>query len=343
MENSKNKKIRPALGRGLSALISSAPVPVSPPAETVKLVHESPLPSISVGPSQAMQSKKLVSIITSHSTATSNDSNATNESVRYLALSSIVNNPDQPRQNFSEQELSELTNSIKNLGVLQPILVRPSAKLSGKYEIVAGERRWRAAERAKLAQVPVIIKELEDRAAYEIALVENVQRADLGALEVAKAYNKLIEEFNLTQEDVAERVGKDRASVANYVRLLKLPEAVQKLVAEGKLSMGHARAILTVREPSAQMSLAQKVLSENLSVRALEQIVARVVVLDRGKRRIKGLTTASASDFPEITDRLRKVLGTKIAIRHSKSGRGKIEIEYFSEQELERLVEILES
>jgi ParB family chromosome partitioning protein len=184
---------------------------------------------------------------------------------------------------------------------------------------------------------------MDDIQALEIALVENVQRSNLNPVEEAQGYQRLIDEFRLSQKDVAERVGKDRASVANYLRLLVLPESVMKLLQEGAISMGHAKAILTVREPSAQVSLARKAVDESLSVRALEAIVSRTVVLEAPKRPVSRVGRERGADgVPvDVIDRMRNRLGTKVVVRHHRSGRGKIEIEYFSEQELDRLVELI--
>jgi ParB family chromosome partitioning protein len=222
------------------------------------------------------------------------------------------------------------------LGVLQPILVRPWA---GGYQIVAGERRFRASIRAGLSQVPVIIKDLTDRETFEVALVENVQRLNLNPLEEARGYQRLMDEFNLSAQEVAARVGKDRATVANLVRILKLPTAVLEYLREGLITVGHAKAILTVKEPAAQTSLAQKVIDETLSVRALEAIVSREVILDEPKR-VRGAKSVETSEFPEIEERLRNNLGTKVAIRRSKKG-GAIELHFFSDSELDRLIDIL--
>jgi ParB family chromosome partitioning protein len=238
---------------------------------------------------------------------------------------------------FSDSEINELSESIKTLGVLQPILVRPFA---GKYQIVAGERRFRAATKAGLSQVPVIIRELSEKETLEIGIVENVQRQNLNPIEEAKGYQRLMDEFSLTAQEVSERVGKERATVANVVRILKLPQQVQDLVREGKLSIGHAKAILTVKEPSAQISLAHKVIGEGLSVRALESIVGREVVLD-GPRKIGVERQAvQAPQFPEVEERLRNALGTKVTIRKGKQG-GAIELHFFSDAELDRLIDVL--
>jgi len=256
--------------------------------------------------------------------------------VLYVDVARITANPEQPRVDFPEQEIAELSESIKVLGVLQPILVRPRA---GGYQIVAGERRFRASIRAGLSQVPVLVKDLSDRDTFEVALVENVQRLNLNPLEEAKGYQRLIDEFNLSAQEVAERVGKDRATVANLVRVLKLPAAVQEYLREGHITVGHAKAILTVKEPAAQTSLAQKVIDESLSVRALEAIVSREVVLEEPKKP-RAAKTIETAEFPEIEERLRNSLGTKVTIRRSKKG-GAIELHFFSDSELDRLIDIL--
>lgn len=309
------KNQRMALGRGLSALVSSAaPVAATPP----------PVPSLPQVADNIVESRSAI--------ATTDP----NSGVQYVDVSRISANPEQPRVDFPEQEISELSESIRALGILQPILVRP---WQGGYQIVAGERRFRASIRAGLSQVPVLIKELSDRDTFEVALVENVQRLNLNPLEEARGYQRLMDEFNLNAQEVAARVGKDRATVANLVRVLKLPQAVQDYLREGIITVGHAKAILTVKEPAAQTSLAQKVIDESLSVRALEAIVSREVVLEdpkkpRLEKRIK------TSQFPEIEERLRNALGTKVTIRRSKKG-GAVELHFFSDSELDRLIDIL--
>ncbi|NDC37383.1 MAG: ParB/RepB/Spo0J family partition protein [Proteobacteria bacterium] len=331
MDTKGKKPLRPALGRGLAALISAPAVPVQA-AQVAQDVTAQTAPAISVLPGG------LDGEISSTSVT---------NTVRFVAVSTVKPNPKQPRTEFNESEIAELADSIRTLGVLQPVLVRPNSSAPGEYEIVAGERRWRASQRAGLTQIPVIVKELTDLATLEIALVENIQRSNLSPLEEARAYQRLADEFSLSQKEIAERVGKDRASVANYMRLLGLPPAVLDLLQMGQITMGHAKAILTVKEPNAQIGLAKKVVAENLSVRALEAIVSRVVVLDSGRKgKTKDEETPGggylrSADFPEVTDRLRAALGTKVLVRHHDSGRGRIEIEYFSEQELDRLVELL--
>lgn len=335
MDKREKKGQRSALGRGLAALISSAPVSVNP-APTKPDNDEVPL---------SMSHAQVGNLATK---PVADAASPTPGQVRFVRVGDLFPNPKQPRQEFNQQEINELADSIKVMGLLQPVLVRPAQSFGpGKYEIVAGERRWRAASAVNLQQVPVIIKELTDQEVLEIGLVENIQRSNLSPLEEARAYQRLADDFNLSQREIAERVGKDRASVANYMRLLSLPEQILEMLKNGQITMGHAKAILTVKEPGAQLGLAKKVISESLSVRALEAIVSRSVVLP-GARRVGAKEDARSedqssmrSDFPEVTDRLRTALGTKVVIRHHESGRGRIEVEYFSEQELDRLVEII--
>lgn len=309
----KKGETRRALGRGLQALVATrSAVPVRYTSATARESAVSNL--IAEGESVA------------------------DGSVRYTSITDLYRNPNQPRQDFSENEIAELAESIKNHGVLQPILVR-SRKSSAGYEIIAGERRWRAAQQAKVMQVPVIIKDFNDDLSFEIALVENIQRADLNPVEEALAYQNLVDRLKLNQSAVAERVGKDRATVANSLRLLKLPPPVIDLLRNGKITTGHAKAILSAKEPAVQMSLAQKVVDTGLSVRALEEIVSRVVVLPASRKRTKKGATESA--YPELVTRLREALGTKVTIRHTPTGAGKIEIEYFSEEELDRIAETI--
>jgi ParB family chromosome partitioning protein len=309
------KPAKMGLGRGLSALVSTA-TPVSVTQQTTPAVRTEP--------------SNTNDVLQSGSSA----------AVKFVALSQLQANPSQPRTDFSEQEIAELAESIKTLGLLQPILVRSHA---GGYQIIAGERRYRAAAKAGLAQVPVIIKSLDDRETLEVAIVENVQRQNLNPFEEAKGYQRLMDEFALTSQEVADRVGKDRATVSNLTRILKLPPVVQEMVRDGRISVGHAKAILTVKEPVAQISLANKVISENLSVRALESIVSRDVVLDSPRKAEKGATKRNLiSPHPELEERLRNALGTKVSIHRSARG-GSIELHFFSEGELDRLVDILSS
>jgi ParB family chromosome partitioning protein len=369
------KSNRVALGRGLASLISSKPVPVTPPRDRgadgssgvsagVTTQHRNPQNHDSATTTSTSAGNAALAVAPDQTIGTASEQTpqslgnpsesgvSTAEGVRYLPIEQLRGNPHQPRKEFAEVELKELSDSIRTLGVLQPILVRAESdtnlaagsdrKLG--YEIVAGERRFRAAQRAGLTKVPVIIRHLSEREVVEIALVENVQRADLSPLEEAQGYNRLSEEFGLTQREIAERVGKDRATIANFLRLLSLPPPVIELLRKGEISMGHAKAILTVREPAVQVNLAKKIVAEGLSVRAIEAIVSRSVAITPTISKSKEPQKTNAGITPEVAaviDRLRSRLGTKVSVSHHASGRGKIEVEYFSFPELERLMELI--
>lgn len=328
--------MRSALGRGLGALISQPVVSIS----SVKAAKaEASGESISNSDGSAARTLEVAPIAPEPHVTPDGDR------ILFVPVTSIHPNPAQPRKTFVEQDLVELADSIKNMGVLQPVIVRPRRDGDG-YEVVAGERRWRASQRAGLDSVPVIVKELSDWETLEIALVENVQRADLNPIEEAQAYQRLMDHYSLSQEDVADRIGKERATIANYLRLLKLAPEVQKFVQEGKVTFGHAKAILSVKDAAAQVSLAKKVVEEGLSVRAIEALASTAAVLDGQQRpALRGQAVGIAGSrsislaFPDVVERLRRALGTKVLIRHQKTGRGRIEIEYFSEEELDRLVE----
>ncbi|RMH06630.1 MAG: ParB/RepB/Spo0J family partition protein [Nitrospirae bacterium] len=261
-------------------------------------------------------------------------SSATGQRVQYIAVQQILPNPLQPRHEFSNEDLAHLVDSIKRHGLLQPVLVR--LKGDGMYELIAGERRIRAAKLAGLSVIPALVRTATDEQSMALALVENIQRSNLNPIEEAQAYSRLIQEFGLTQEDVATRVGKDRSSVANMVRLLTLPIEVQQLVATNQLSVGHAKVLLSVQGRATQIRLAEQIVSGRLSVRAAERLVAR-----------SRKTTSSApeqsrlpGDLADLEAQLRRGLGTKVVIRPRNSG-GEIAIQYFSQEDLTRLVEIL--
>jgi ParB family chromosome partitioning protein len=254
--------------------------------------------------------------------------------VTLIPIGQIAPNPGQPRKKFSPEALEELTASIRDRGVLQPILVRRS--VSG-YELIAGERRWRAATQAGLVEIPAIVKEAGREDSLAIALIENVQREDLNPIEAAGAYHTLAEQFGLSQDDVARLVGKDRTSVANYLRLLKLPLAIQEDVSEGRLSMGHARALLALPERHRQVAARDTVIARGLSVRATEDLIRS---LTRERASPASQRKASDPNVAAIEDDLRRRLGTKVALTTRGAG-GAITISYHSPEELERLLEIL--
>ena len=253
-----------------------------------------------------------------------------------LKLSSIEPNREQPRKDFDEVALLELADSIKQYGVLQPLIVQ---KKKDYYEIIAGERRWRASKLAGLKEVPVIIKEFSEQEILEISLIENIQRENLNPIEEAMAYKKLLEEFHLKQDEVAERVSKSRTAVTNSMRLLKLDEQVQQMVISDMISTGHARALLAIEDKEQQLMLAQKIFDEKLSVRETEKLIK---MLKAPKKEEKDPASDHKSFiYTDLEEKLKNVIGTKVSINPKKNGKGKIEIEYYSEEELERIFDLL--
>lgn len=256
-----------------------------------------------------------------------------NTRVQEIELSRITPNPEQPRKEFEQESLTELAESIKVHGLLQPILVQP---VGDDYQIIAGERRYRAAKLAGLEKIPCLIQTGTAQELVEKALIENIQRADLSPVEEGMAYARLIKEFGLTQEQVAERVGKGRATVANLLRVIKLPDPVLKLLQDGKLSLGHAKVLLGIKDTSLQVLLAQKVAKEDLPVRDLEDLIKKYTEQDVApKKKVK----KSSPLLTQIEDQLRSSFQTKVKVKGNAS-RGKIEIEYFSEEEFNRLLEL---
>ena len=248
----------------------------------------------------------------------------------------------QPRTRFDETQLEELAQSIKTNGVVQPILVRKTN--GGRYQIVAGERRWRAAQRAGLQRIPSVIRDVPDDKMLELALIENIQRQELNAIEEAYAYKRLIETFNLTQETVAQRVGRDRTFVTNYLRLLRLPEDIQLLVEENKLSMGHARALLGIDDANKQREIARGIIDRNLSVRDTERAVKRVVAGGESNPPPASTPSERTSDANTraAESKLRRRLGTQVHILPNQSGEGgKIEVHYYNEADLQRVYEMI--
>ena len=252
-----------------------------------------------------------------------------------LKINQVEPNREQPRKVFDEESLQELAESIKQFGVLQPLIVQ---KRKDYYEIIAGERRWRAAKLAGLKEVPVVIREMTDQEIVEISLIENIQRENLNPIEEAAAYKRLLTEFNLKQEEVAERVSKSRTAVTNSMRLLKLDERVQQMVIEGMLSTGHARALLVIEDNDLQFQMATKIYNEKLSVRDVEKLVKN---LGKKKPEKKEENAQQAAVFQDLEEKMKAALGTKVSINRKNDQKGKIEIEYYSMDELERLMEIL--
>lgn len=254
-----------------------------------------------------------------------------------MKINMVEPNRDQPRRNFEEDALLELADSIKQYGVLQPLIVR---KRNDYYEIIAGERRWRAAKMAGVREVPVIIKEYNEQEILEIALIENIQRENLNPIEEAMAFKKLLEEFNLKQDEVAERVSKSRTAVTNSMRLLKLDQRVQQMIIDDMISTGHARALLAIDDPEQQYALANKIFDEKLSVRETEKLIKEIKNPKKPKEK---KAVENAFIYEDIEDKMKQVLGTKVHVASKGKGKGKIEIEYYSDKELERMFDMIMS
>ncbi len=249
-----------------------------------------------------------------------------------LGIEDVQPDRGQPRRHFDETHILELAESIRSKGVLQPLLVRREGE---GYAIVAGERRWRAAQRAGLHEVPCIVRDVTEPEAFELALIENIQREDLNAIEEAEAFQRLIEQHGLTQEELAQRVGKDRSTVANALRLLRLPEPIKLAMAEGSLSMGHARALLGLTDDTDLRRAAEKVVTEELSVREVEQLVQRI----KGKKVIRKDRGRDGSvQLRHVVEKLQRKLGAKVAVR-DRGGAGTLEIRYHSHAELDRILQ----
>lgn len=290
--------------------------------------------------------KGLDSLIKDNSSAkktaaakTSSESKETENKLgeQMMKISMVEPNRDQPRKKFEEDALLELADSIKQYGVLQPLLVR---KRKDYYEIIAGERRWRAAKMAGVKEVPVIVKEYTEQEIVEISLIENIQRENLNPIEEAMAFKKLLEEFNLKQDEVAERVSKSRTAVTNSMRLLKLDDRVQEMIVDDMISTGHARALLAIDDKELQYELANKIFDEKLSVRETEKLVKEIKNPKKPKTK---KIIENQFVYTDLENRMKDVMGTKVNISSRGNGKGKIEIEYYSDDELERMFEMIMS
>jgi ParB family chromosome partitioning protein len=326
-----------ALGRGLDALINGGvvrSVAVEPPHIEVAIAPPAPTTT-------AVQPLGL------QSASTNGDTNPdTRVGVRHIGIDTIERSPFQPRTDFDPEQLRELADSIKQRGVIQPLLVRPikataAAQTEGsrRYELIAGERRWRAAREAGLTTIPAIVRDASDQEVLEIALIENLQREDLNPIEEARAYEQLATQFKLTQEQIAQKVGRSRAAVANSTRLLGLPTEVQSWIADNRLSVGHAKAILGLASPPEQRLVAERVLKRSLTVRETEQLVEQL----KGEAKVRSrtmLTTVKSAHVLAIEERLQQKLGTHVSVHHGKK-KGRIEIEYYGNDDLSRLLGIL--
>ena len=256
-----------------------------------------------------------------------------------VPINKVEPNKEQPRKHFNEDALLELSESIKQMGIIQPIVVQDR---NSYYEIIAGERRWRAAKQAGLKKIPVIIKNYTEQEIVEISLIENIQREDLNPIEEAFAYKRLLEEFNLKQDEVAERVSKSRTAVTNSIRLLKLNEKVQQMVIDDMIQTGHARALLGIEDLEKQYNMAQKVFDEKLSVRETEKLVKKV---QKEKEEVEKTKMDKQLEivYQDLEEKMKSVFGTKVSIASKGKGKGKIEIEYYSDDELEHLFDMMMS
>jgi ParB family chromosome partitioning protein len=301
---------KPALGRGLGALLGDSPI-ATPPASA---------PASGTVPGAAAATDPR-------------------ERVQRVALDRVRPCPLQPRKDFSAEALRELADSIREQGIVQPLIVR---EREGHLELIAGERRWRAAQLLGLSEVPVILRQADDRAVLELALIENLQRENLNPLEEAQGFAQLIEQFQLKQEEVATKVGKSRAVIANALRLLKLPVSIQASIREGRLSVGHAKVILGLASEANQRAAAERIIKDGLSVRQTEGLVARLLAREAGAVAKPGQTAPLPRDahVASLENRLRERLGTKVHLRYT-HGRGALEINFFSDAELERILQIV--
>jgi ParB family chromosome partitioning protein len=250
-------------------------------------------------------------------------------------INEIEPNRNQPRKHFDEQALKELADSIKQYGIIQPLVVQ---KKEEYYEIIAGERRWRAAKLAGIKEIPVIVKNYSENEILEIALIENIQRENLNPIEEARAYQALLEEFSLKQDEIAEKVSKSRSAITNSLRLLKLNEKVQEMVVNGELSMGHARALLAIKDQEVQIQTAKRIVEEGLSVRNIEKIVKEL----SNKKEKKKEDDRYKYLYKDAEENLKQILGNKVSIKNKKNNKGKIEIEYYSQDDLERIIDLLQ-
>lgn len=303
------------LGRGLDALFPEKTVQSKP--KTVKTVKE----------------EKKVAVDTKKSSQ-----QETSNGERMMKISMIEPNGEQPRKKFDEDALQELSESIKQYGILQPLLVSDKKDY---YEIVAGERRWRAAKMAGLKEVPVVVKEFSTQEIVEISLIENIQREDLNPVEEAMAYKRLIDEFHLKQDEIAERVSKSRTAVTNSMRLLKLDSRVQQMMVDEMISAGHARAILAISDPEQQYNAAMKVFDEKLSVRETEKLVKSILTPTKKKPVVSNPTEDAI--YESLEEKMKGITGTRVFIHRKKNNKGKIEIEYYSRDDLDRIIDLFES
>lgn len=357
---------RNVLGRGLSALMSSSVVPVSlgrnepftpapaprpgplpqpQLAEQAPRAQENEVKNPFLSPTPVHPSPSVADAGAEHQVMETAAAGTANNTLRFVPIGQLIPNRSQPRQHFSPDELERLAASIKESGLLQPLVVRELGP--DRYEIVAGERRFRAATEVGIEHIPVVVRDLSDRETLEIGIIENVQRADLNPVEEALAYQRLIQEFGASQGEIAATVGRDRTSIANSLRLLKLPAEIQQLLVTGRITAGHGRALLMLQQEEDQRCLAEQIEREQLSVRATEAMVseyaAQLTPAGVPKERPE-LSAARALKTPAVAsleDRLRQALGTKVSLLVKRSGKGELRVSFFSQAELERILERL--
>ncbi|MGC3961165.1 MAG: ParB/RepB/Spo0J family partition protein [Verrucomicrobiota bacterium] len=316
---------KPALGRGLGALLGGSPPPVSP-------APVAPPPTITESTNTTHTG---VPATVPHAVIPA-PAPVSRDAVRRVPVGQVKPCAFQPRKDFPPEALRELADSIKEQGIVQPLIVRPQGS---NFELIAGERRWRAAQLAGLTEVPVIVREADDRAVLEMALIENLQRENLNAIEEALGYAQLISQFQLTQELVATKVGKSRAVVANALRILKLPDQVQNFIRDGRLSVGHAKVILGLTNPLQQSEAAERAIKEGLNVRQVEGLVAKLTTKGDTKKATKTPLPTDAH-VTNLETKIRERLGTKVSLRY-KEGKGALEISFFSDAELEGVLQAL--
>ena len=298
---------RKGLGKGLDSLIPDKSTQVSKPSDSSKKEND------------GVKKEKI------------------NNGYVMVKINEVEPNREQPRKDFDEDALLELSDSIKQYGVIQPLLVQ---KRDGFYEIIAGERRWRAAKLAGLKEIPVNIKQYSEQEMVEVALIENIQREDLNPIEEAMAYKRLIEEFNLKQDELAERVSKSRTAVTNSMRILKLSKRVQQMIVDDMISTGHARALLAIDDEEMQYTIANKIFDEKLSVRETEKLVKD---LNKPKKEKPEVEVKNAFVYESLEEKLKTKMGTKVNVKHKPNGKGRIEIEYYSDEELEHIFDMIMS
>lgn len=337
MENTKDSQNKKRLGRGIGSLLGGSDFDQ---AETTDVPQKTAQPS---QPVTTQTVKPAAAPVAAPAPVVAAPA-ANDKRVWSIAVDKLVPGVYQPRRNFSKQQLEELAISIKENGIIQPLTVRK--RQGGGYEIIAGERRWRAAQVAGLHEVPAIIKEYTDKEALEIALIENVQREDLDPIEEAEGYQRLMNEFTLSQQQVAEKVGKERSTVANALRLIALPQEIKNMIVEGLISSGHAKAILGIEDKKAQLAMAKSVAEKQLSVRALEALVkkSRELTQSQAEEKLNQKDPLKADLSKrlahELSDQLQKTLGTKVEINY-KNGKGSLTIHFYSDEQLNTVYEKL--